>query len=388
MKGSNQTTVRDSNERLVLHLIRRHGALTKADAAREIGLSPNAVSMIFNALEEEKLLLRGKPLRGRIGQPSVPLRLNPDARFYVGVKIGRRSFDMMVVDFQGAIRARRQRAHAYPTPGASIDFIRSALPGLLRSAGVTRAQVSGSGIAMPSQLWHWARDFDASQTEMDAWRDFDPAAHLGRYLPQPLLVENDGTAACRAEWALGNRPERRDCIYFFIGTFVGGGVVLDGCVFRGCRGNAGGFGPLRVPDERGGTRLIDHASLVVLEHMLQAAQRPALDGLGDDGDWDGLEPVLSDWIARAARSLAHAVVSSAAVIDFDHVVIDGAFPDRVRARIVEAVDSHLDDLDLQGIVRPAIWQGSLGSGARALGAACAHISARYMIDRSLNALAL
>jgi predicted NBD/HSP70 family sugar kinase len=387
MKGSNQTTVRDSNERLVLHLIRRRGAVTKAEATRATGLSPNAVSMIFNALEEERLLLRCEPLRGRIGQPSVPLRLNPDARYFVGLKIGRRSFDLVVVDFSGAVRAHRTQAHAYPTPKASIEFVRSALPPLLKSARISKSKVSGTGVAIPSQLWHWTEDFEASQADLDAWRDLDAAAFLGRYLPQPILVENDGTAACRAEWALGAQSERRDFIYFFVGTFVGGGIVLDDRVFSGCRGNAGGFGPLRIPDEPGGTRLIDHASLVVLEHMLRDAGGPTLDVVTVDGDWAVLEPVLSQWIARAGRSLAHAVISSAAVIDFDHVVIDGSFPDEVRSRLVHAVDSYLQSLDLQGIFRPAIWPGGFGNKARALGAACTHISARYMVDRSLNSLA-
>ncbi|MFN4130333.1 MAG: winged helix-turn-helix transcriptional regulator, partial [Paracoccaceae bacterium] len=153
MKGSNQTTVRDHNERLVLHLIRRNGALTKAEATRKTGLSPNAVSTIFNALEQENLLIRGDALRGRIGQPSVPLRLNPDARFYIGLKIGRRSYDIVVVDFCGAVRARRTRGHDYPTPVSARAFIKAEMPALLKSARIKRTQISGSGIAMPTGLW-------------------------------------------------------------------------------------------------------------------------------------------------------------------------------------------------------------------------------------------
>ena len=56
-----------------------------------------------------------------------------------------------------------------------------------------------------------------------------------------------------------------------MGTFIGGGVVLNGSVFPGRRGNAGGFGPMRVPDMVGGDRLIDHASLIVLERGLASA---------------------------------------------------------------------------------------------------------------------
>lgn len=59
-------------------------------------------------------------------------------------------------------------------------------------------------------------------------------------LPDPILVENDATAASRAEWTFGKQATQPDSIYFFLGTFVGGGTVLNGNVFKGCRGNAGG----------------------------------------------------------------------------------------------------------------------------------------------------
>ena len=67
--GSNQIRVRAYNERLVLSLVRRHGALSKADIARRTGLSAQTVSVIMRALEKEGLLARGAPIRGRVGQP-------------------------------------------------------------------------------------------------------------------------------------------------------------------------------------------------------------------------------------------------------------------------------------------------------------------------------
>lgn len=384
MKGSNQTTVRDHNERLVLHLIRRHGAMTKADATRETGLSPNAISMIFNALEQDNLLLRDAPLRGRIGQPSVPRRLNPQAHHYLGLKIGRRSFDMVIADFCGSVQERRTGAIDYPTPVRTRSFIKAELPGLLRSARLKRPQIAGTGIAMPTALWEWLDDFEGATQEMEAWRDFDAERELGNVLPGPILVENDATAACRADWTFGMRPDRPDSVYFFVGTFIGGGIVLNGSVFKGCFGNAGGFGPLRIPDEPGGTRLIDHASLMTLERMLAADGRPVAGGVFPEEDWSALEPVLTDWIERAGRSLAHAIVSTAAVIDFEQVILDGAFPDTVRTRLRDAVAAHFDTLDRQGILQPAILTGHLGDVARAVGAAALHITSRYMVERGMT----
>ena len=379
MKGSNQTTVRDNNERLVLHLIRRNGVATKAELTRVTGLSPNAISVIVNALEADGFLLRGEPMRGRIGQPSTPLRLNPDARFHIGLKIGRRGFDMVVVDFCGAVRARCEQDHDYPTPQRTTAFVENNLDALLQEAALTRDAIAGSGIAIPSQLWHWSGDFGALQNKMDVWRGHDIAATLDGLLPGPILVENDATAACFAEWVFGARRIKPDSLYFFVGTFIGGGVVLNGGVFRGCRGNAGALGPLRIPDEPGGTRLVDHASLTVLHQMLDHQGTPHPARHFADQNWNSFEPALSDWILRSARSLAHAIVSASAVIDFEGVIIDGALPQDVRSRLARLLESRLSQIDLGGIPYPEVAQGSFGTVARAVGAAAVHINERYMV---------
>ena len=78
-RGTNQTGVRLYNERLVLSLIRQHHSLPQANLARLTGLSPPTVSEIVRRLEADGLLRKEAPQRGRIGQPSVPLSLNPDA---------------------------------------------------------------------------------------------------------------------------------------------------------------------------------------------------------------------------------------------------------------------------------------------------------------------
>ncbi|WP_020683222.1 ROK family transcriptional regulator [Marinobacterium rhizophilum] len=383
LKGSNLTTVRGVNERLILHLVRNHGKLTKAEATRITGLSPNAVSVIFRALEAEGLLLRGNAIRGRIGQPSVPMRLNPDARHYVGLKIGRRTFEIVVMNFVGDVLARRTESHSYPTPAAMLHFVKEALNPLLTSAGKSLSDIAAINVAMPFELWSWTADFGAPQNEMDAWRSFNLVAELKQVVPWPIRVENDGTAACRAELVFGPPNAAQDFVYFFVGTFIGGGVVLNGSVFPGRRGNAGGFGPLRVPGEPGGDRLVDHASLVVLERMIADHVGDPLHKIySEHSDWDAMEPLVQTWISRAARSLAHAIISTLAVIDFQAVVIDGAFPAAIRSRLVREVERQLDRLDMQGVIRPDIKPGHFGSSARALGAAAYQISTEYMIDQN------
>ncbi|MGI9507202.1 MAG: MarR family transcriptional regulator, partial [Geminicoccaceae bacterium] len=132
-RGSNQASLRAYNERLVLSLVRRHGGLAKADIARSTGLSAQTVSVIMRGLEKDKLLVRGAPVKGRVGQPSVPMYLAPDGAFSIGLKIGRRSADLALMNFVGEIRQQIHQAYPYPMPDPILDFVDKGRKELLAS---------------------------------------------------------------------------------------------------------------------------------------------------------------------------------------------------------------------------------------------------------------
>ena len=125
--GTNQSGMRALNERLVLTLIRQNGALAKSEIARMTGLTPQTVSVIIRALEQDGLLLKGDPQRGRVGQPSVPIRLNPEGAYVLGLLIDRRSADMVLTDFMGAIQARRRITFTAPDFEHVLHFARQAV---------------------------------------------------------------------------------------------------------------------------------------------------------------------------------------------------------------------------------------------------------------------
>ncbi|OYU74283.1 MAG: serine/threonine protein kinase, partial [Burkholderiales bacterium PBB5] len=103
-RGSSQGGLRQYNARVVLQAIRLHGALAGAEIARLTQLTAQTVSMITKRLLDDGLLVKGTPVRGKVGQPSVPLSLNPDGALAIGIKVGRRSVDVLLVDFTGAVR--------------------------------------------------------------------------------------------------------------------------------------------------------------------------------------------------------------------------------------------------------------------------------------------
>jgi predicted NBD/HSP70 family sugar kinase len=381
-RGSNQTAVRAYNERLVLSLVRRHGRMAKVDIARSTGLSAQTVSVIMRSLESDGLLVRGEPKKGRVGQPSVPLSLDPNGAFSIGLKIGRRSADLVRMDFVGTILEQLNETFAYPSPQGILQFVRSGVVKL--TAGLDAGElkrVAGIGIAAPFELWNWADEAGASQTESDAWRNFDLQSEVAALSPFPVFMENDATSACGAELVFGLGTQFPDFVYFFIGSFIGGGVVINSSLFKGKTGTAGALGSMPVPDGKGGTRqLIEAASISVLERMLREAGADPRALWSSGNDWRGLGAPLDAWIDHTAEALACAIVASASVIDFGAAIIDGGFPDWVRARIVQATGKAMGKLDLRGIITPEIRGGEVGSNARAIGGASLPLFSRYLLD--------
>ncbi|KQQ34425.1 MULTISPECIES: ROK family protein [Rhizobium/Agrobacterium group] len=383
--GSNQVRVRAYNERLVLSLVRMHGEMSKADITRASGLSAQTVSVIMRSLEKDGLLLRGEPIRGRVGQPSVPMRLNPDAVFSFGVKIGRRSADLVLMDFVGQIRMHHHETYAYPVPQKIIEIIGKGIGRLEGQLSmVERERIAGIGISAPFELWNWADEVGAPAGAMDLWRDFDLQQEVSASTKHAVYLQNDATSACGAELVFGIGPSYPDFVYFFIGSFIGGGIVLNSAVFSGRTGTAGAVAPLPVRGRDGSTRqLLDVASIFVLENMLKEKGIDPEPLWYSADEWIDFGAPLDLWIGETAAALAQAIIASASIIDFGAAVIDGGFPSWVRKRIVTETIEAVKRLDLQGVIIPDIIEGKVGSHARAIGGASLPIFAKYLTDPSV-----
>jgi predicted NBD/HSP70 family sugar kinase len=246
-------------------------------------------------------------------------------------------------------------------------------------------RIAGLGVAMPFELWNWADEAGAPADAMEVWRSLDLRVSFAEFCPWPIYVQNDATAACGAELAFGTHPLPQDFVYFYVGTLIGGGVVLNGSLYPGRTGNAGAFGSMPVPGPAGtGVQLIDIASLVVLERRLRADGIDTSALWRESGDWSRFEAQAEEWLAQAARGLAHAIVAACSTIDFGIAIIDGGFPAHIRENLIPEVEREVALLDTQGIAVPRLAAGTLGPIARALGGASLPLFDRYLIDQNVS----
>jgi predicted NBD/HSP70 family sugar kinase len=388
-RGTNQSGVKLYNERLVLSLIRSHGSLSKTEIARRTGLSTQTSSVIMKQLENDGLLIKGTPIRGKVGQPSVPMSLNPEGAFSIGFKFGRRSADLVLMDFVGKVRRVVRENYAYPTPNELERFVHSGVAEITRDLDEQQTRrICGFGIAAPFEMWGWEDEVGAPHEVQEAWRSYDIKAEVERLVSWPVHFCNDATAACAAELAFGTRTGYTNFLYIFFATLIGGGIVLNGTLYPGRAGYAGAFGSVLVPDPNdskppAAKSLIRCASIYILENMLRNQGKDPSILWRTPNDWSTVGATLDSWIEQATESVSLAIASAISIIDFEAIVIDGAFPQPIRSTVIERIREKFGQMDLQGLAPAEIVEGTIGSDARVLGAASLPLLAGFARDRDL-----
>lgn len=387
--GVNQSGVRDYNERLLLTLLQRNGPTPGSDLARLANLSPQTVSIILRQMEGEGLLSRGAPVKGKVGKPSVPMRLAEGGVLSFGYKIGRRSAVLLLTDFCGTVRHQLKLSYSYPMPVPIFRFLQEGMDQITSQCSpAERNRICGVGIASPFELWKWNELVDAPTEEFSVWKNVDFRAELARFTPLPVSLVNDATAGCQAEHIYGRGKEFRDYAYFFIGAFIGGGVVLNHSVYQGHQGNAGALGSLRSFGPHGESQqLIDTASIHLLEARLAEVGIEPHELYSEPQDWSRFSRFVDPWLGQTAQELAKASLSVCSVIDFEAILIDGAFPDAIKQALVERTRRYLVNQDMRGLVAPRIEAGVVGGNARAIGAAASPLFERYFMNGNVRALA-
>lgn len=382
--GTTQAESRVYNERLIVTLVRRHGQLAKTDLTRLTGLAAQTITTIVNRAAEGQLLLRREPLRGRLGQPSVPYGLNPEAAYSFGLKVDHRSADVALVNFVGDVVAFERTLFDYPTPDDVMTFAKGAIARMCRKhKAIQKERIAGLGIASPFHQWDLSAEIGAPAGRLDAWRQIDIRAELDRVLDWPVFLHNDATVAAAAELMFGAGGACADFLYAYVGYFIGGGLVLDHHLFPGRNRLAGALGEISVPGRKGepALPLLRTASLHSLAGRLDAAGEGRI--WSSPEDWGDLGAPLAEWIDDVSEGLAHAARSAVALLDIDNVVIDGALPAVVRKEIAKATRRKLARILVERPEPFSVIEGSFGHLGPAIGGASIPLLVKYSNDKDL-----
>ena len=162
-------------------------------------------------------------------------------RHLLAVDLGGTKVAAALITLEGAILARCQEPTSQEGPQAGIHQIGRLLRTLLQEQGIQREAVEAIGVGIPAVL-EPGSDLVIWAPNLSGWEHIDLRGGLQSELGLPVTVEYDGHTAVLGEWWQGAGRGFRSLVYLIVGTGIGGGMILDGRLYRGLNRLAGAAG--------------------------------------------------------------------------------------------------------------------------------------------------
>jgi glucokinase-like ROK family protein len=247
-RTGDQALVREINLSIILNCLRETSPLSRAKMAEITGLNKTTVSSLVRELTARQFVREIGFGSSEGGRPAVMLELNPDAGCIIGMEIGVDFILAILTDFKAQVLWRhREDTNLAKGQEAilakALDIVRQALA----VGESTHSPVLGIGVGIPGLV-------DVSSgTLLFApnlkWHDVPLRDIFSRKLDVPAFVDNDANVAALGERYFGAARHSKDFIYLSTGVGLGGGIVLDGQLYRGIGGYAGEIGHMTVTSD-------------------------------------------------------------------------------------------------------------------------------------------
>jgi len=382
LSGTNLERAGDHNQRVTLHAIRVNGPITRAELATITGLTAPAIANITKRLLTDKLILEAGRRRGGRGQPATKLVINPDAWFSLGLNVDRDHITLVVLDFEGRVRARASTEMAFALPRDVEQFFRKSVGKLLAKVGIGRERLAGIGVALPDDMPR-AATLPHQPANYGVWASTDVASLLVGTLHVPVYVENDAAAATMGEMQFGLGKKHQTFFYILITAALGGSLVIEGNHFRGATGRSGELGLLRGRDASGHERQIQNiVSLSALYSRLGAqgitvSEPHELASLDSSG-----QAIIDAWVEASVDSLLDTLLAINCLVNPEAILIGGRLPssivDRLATRLNQRLEAHAGTVPA---IAP-VSRAALSDDAPAVGAAILPFSHRLLPTRT------
>ena len=378
LTGTNLVYTKQYNLRIVHEVIRVFGPLSRAEIARHTELTVQTVSNLTKELIASGLVYEAERRQEGRGAPSTTLALNPGGAHAIGLDLDRDHLTGVLVDLSGTARQRVHVELDFPTPAQALELLVETANALMERQQLRPAEVSGVGIGVPGpmHLSENGKDYVVNPRAFPGWHDIPLASWVRERLSMPVFLENNATAAAVGERWYGGGQQIKTFFYFYFGSGLGGGLVMNGQPYEGFTGNAGelGYMPLaasreaRWGDDKPHVGL--HFNLPRLYEKLRAdgacARTPEdLERLLCEGN-----PRLLEWMDIAARHLSGLALAIEYLIDPEAIFFGGRLPDRILEGLMGRLGERLPKRRLgEKPPTPAYLLATAGADAAALGVA-------------------
>ena len=279
LRRINQEDLRNHNLSVTLDtLLRAQKPMSRADLAKETGLTKATLSLLASMLIESGVVQEGEPVVSTTyGRPSTPLEIRGGSIAGIGLQINTDGYGCLALDLNGDTLGREWVSEDMTGTDpyeifAKLDAMTFPLESRLKRRG---CKVVGAGFALPGivtdDMWLLvARNLgweNVNLTRFNVVRRLDVVA--GNEAKMAAIAQIPGYATERAPFL--NVVDRTDSfIYLSTDIGIGGAVVRDGEVVMGSHGFAGEIGHLFVTEAarvKGyGAKMLDFARKKLPEH--------------------------------------------------------------------------------------------------------------------------
>ncbi|OEU48392.1 MAG: hypothetical protein BA866_11225, partial [Desulfobulbaceae bacterium S5133MH15] len=242
MPVANRDLMRAINRFAILHAIRDAGSVSRVDISRSTGISQPTVTGITAELLRDGMLLERESDKSGGGRRPVPLSLNPQGAFTVGVHLSVNQVSVVLMDLQAAII--NTYSESLDTTDLSVEKVINTLVQAVQTclwdSDFSKKQISGIGIAIPGLInsrkghIHYFPNYN--------WNDIKLAELVSKRTGVPVYVENSANTLVVFEQWFGVGRGADNFLLVTTEHGIGMGMVVDGKIYRGSRGIAGEFG--------------------------------------------------------------------------------------------------------------------------------------------------
>jgi glucokinase len=162
--------------------------------------------------------------------------------YALGIDLGGTKILAGVVDSTGRVLGKGKKSTgAKKGVDSVIERIHIAMDEALSASGIEKSKISAIGIGVPG-IFDAARGVVVEITNIPGFRNIELGKSLRQFANVPVMMSNDVRVAAVGEHRVGAGRGISNLIAVFVGTGIGGGIILNNQVFTGSRGSAGEVG--------------------------------------------------------------------------------------------------------------------------------------------------
>jgi glucokinase-like ROK family protein len=240
---------RNTNKRLILDLIRfSAGGITRAEIARQMGLTRAAVTAIVNDILQEQLVRETDHSSIRGGRRPILLEINPECGHVAGIDMGATHLGILFTDFAGRVIYDVEIPFMIDQgPELCMPQVLDHFRQVLGTIDLSLKDILAVGIGVPGPVVAEVGAVSAPPI-MPGWDKYPIRAHFQEVWNCPVSINNDAELGALGEWAYGAGRGESNLAYIKVGSGVGAGLLLDGRIYRGATGCAGEIGHVTILD--------------------------------------------------------------------------------------------------------------------------------------------